>query len=86
MHDQTAKPSARNIFCLGRGALDHLAPLATLARGQVVETLLAVDGLGSLLNNLLTLGQYELDVGWVGHYQPVSTRYEQHSPRRIDLL
>ena len=83
------KPQSRpleNFHNLGRGALDHLAPLATLARSQVVETLLAVDGLGSLLNNLLTLGQDELDVGWVGHCRPVNIRYALLLQGRLDLL
>ena len=71
MHDQAASHPRLSLlkrrYRLRRALGDHLAPLATLAAGQVVQALLAVDGLRSLLDNLLTLGQDELDVRGVGH-------------------
>lgn len=50
---------------LGRG--DGLGAGGTTLAGGKVEALLAVDLLGGLLDDLLTLGEDHLDVAGVGH-------------------
>ena len=49
-------------LCGSNGAAAALGTLPGVEAGLVT-----VDGLGCLLNNLLTLGKNHLDVAWVGH-------------------
>jgi len=75
------------ILPLRRALSDRLArPLRPLPRRKVLALLTGHD-VGSLLHDLLTLGQDHLDVAWVRHCtQPLAFRTRQRKGGPRDVL
>lgn len=79
---------AESASCYARLRLgDGLGPPGAALAAAEVETLLAVDGLGSLLDDLGALGEDHLDVAGVGHVRvDLRSRQSPKSRRRRMLV